>query len=157
MRTLTCGYAGLVVLQIFYGAFTAGLRAGYLYNTWPLMGKRILPEDAVGGDQYGVIENLFHNPVMVQFIHRNFGMILAALGVSLWAIAMKSRLMQRQKLAYHALLIVITVQFILGVVTLLSRMNIVIAVGHQVCACFLIGSLVWVLHELFPPRKRQEA
>ncbi len=155
LRKLTFGYVGLIVVQIFYGAFTAGLRAGYLYHTWPLMGKRLFPEDASPGEQYGVIENLFHNPVMVQFIHRNLGILLVALGFALWAVAMGSRLMERQKLAYNAMLIVITAQFTLGVATLLTRMNMVIAVGHQVCACFLVGSLVWVLHELFPPRKRQ--
>jgi len=156
LRALTFGYVGLIVIQILYGAFTAGLRAGYLYNTWPLMGKRLLPADAGPGDQFGVIENLFQNPVMVQFLHRNLGIVLVGLGFALWTVAMKSRLMERQKLAYNALLIVLTAQFTLGVATLLSRMNIMIAVSHQVCACFLVASLVWVLHELFPPRKRPE-
>lgn len=156
LRKCTMGFIGLVILQIFYGAFTAGLRAGYLYNTWPLMGKSFLPSDAHPGELYSLIGNLFSNPVMVQFIHRNFGILLVALGFALWTFAMKSRLTDRQKFAFNGLLVVLTIQFTLGVSTLVSGMNIVIAVSHQVCACFLIASLVWVLHELYPPRSSKD-
>jgi cytochrome c oxidase assembly protein subunit 15 len=152
LRKWTLGFLGLLVVQILYGAFTAGLRAGYLYNTWPKMGNRFLPGDAAPEAGTGFMENLLHNPVAVQFIHRNLALVVVAVAFGVWYLAMRQHLMERQKLVYNGLLLCVFLQFFLGVFTLLSGMNIVIAVSHQVGACLLLGSVVWVLHETTEPK-----
>jgi cytochrome c oxidase assembly protein subunit 15 len=152
LRRCTLGFLGLLSVQILFGAFTAGLRAGYMYNTWPRMGSRFLPGDAAAAEGIGWWENLLHNPVTVQFVHRNLAWVVVAAAFALWFSAIRQHLMERQKLAANVLLLCVVVQFLLGVFTLLSGMNLVIAVSHQVCACILLGTVVWLLHEITEPK-----
>jgi len=152
LRNATRIFVGLLTLQIVYGAFTAGLRAGYVYNTYPLMGRQLFPNDGIV-DQFGsVLRNLVYNPVLVQFIHRHMGMLVLMSAIALWGFSMQKRLMERQKFAANLLLISVSLQFILGIFTLVSGMNIALAVSHQVCACFLLGSTVMFLHEVTLPK-----
>ena len=70
------------MLQLTYGAFVAGLKAGGIYNTFPLMGGSFLPPG--GGSLTPWIRNLFENPATVQFIHRLLGTALLVFGLGLW-------------------------------------------------------------------------
>lgn len=72
----------LLGLQITYGAFVAGLKAGGIYNTFPLMGGSIFPPG--GATLTPWIRNLFENPATVQFIHRLLGFVLLGFGLVLW-------------------------------------------------------------------------
>lgn len=152
LRKATLGFLGLLTLQIVYGAFTAGLRAGYVYNSYPLMGRRLFPADGIAAQFGSALRNLVYNPVLIQFVHRHLGLAVLLCALALWAFGVQMRLMERQKLALNLLLIFVTLQFVLGIFTLVSGMNIVLAVSHQVCACFLLGSAVMTLHELTPPK-----
>ena len=142
----------LLTVQIVYGAFTAGLRAGYMYNTYPMMGRHLFPTDGILESYGSVLRNMMYNPVMVQFIHRHMGMLVLVTAICLWGFAMQKRLMARQKMAMNLLLISVSLQFVLGIFTLVGGMNIVLAVSHQVCACFVLGSGVMAFHELTPPK-----
>lgn len=145
-------FLSLLTVQIVFGAFTAGLRAGYVYNTYPLMGRKLFPNDGIV-DQFGsALRNLFYNPVLIQFVHRHLGLAVLLSAIALWGFSMQKHLMERQKFAANMLLITVAIQFILGIFTLVSGMNIVLAVSHQVCACFLLGSSVMFFHELTPPK-----
>ncbi|MDA3873383.1 MAG: COX15/CtaA family protein [Kiritimatiellae bacterium] len=152
LRLATAGFLGLLCLQIVYGAFTAGLRAGYMYNSYPRMGRGLIPPDAVSETFGSWIRNTVYNPVLVQFLHRHLGLLVVVCALALWGFAMKKHLMPRQKLAFNALLVTVTLQFVLGVFTLVSGMNMMLAVSHQVCACFLLASVVMALHELTEPK-----
>jgi cytochrome c oxidase assembly protein subunit 15 len=146
------GVLALTVLQIVYGAFTAGLRAGYTYNTYPQMGGGLLPDDLISERFSSFLTNLVSNPVTVQFIHRHLGLLVVLAVVTLWAIGQRFRLMNSQSFALSLLLGLVGVQFALGLLTLISGMNMALAVSHQVSACFLLGSLMWTLHQLIPSR-----
>jgi heme a synthase len=152
LRKAMIGFLGLLTLQIVYGAFTAGLRAGYVYNSYPMMGRRFFPDDGIAAQFGSAFRNLFYNPVLIQFVHRHLGLLVLLSVLALWTLGMQKRLMERQKLAMNLLLIFVSLQFVLGIFTLVSGMNIVLAVAHQVCACFLLGSAVMTLHELTPPK-----
>ena len=154
LRAFSIGFLCLLVLQIVYGAFTAGLRAGYMYNTWPLMGNRFFP--AGGWDVRPVWMNVLSNPATVQFIHRHMGLLVLAGLIGLWAFAQTHRLMVRQKMGFNLILICGAIQFLLGLYTLVSGVNMVAAVAHQVMACLLLGSTVLVVHELFEPDHLRE-
>src|SRR3546814_2703250 len=65
----------LLVLQILLGAFTAGLNAGFAFNSWPLMGDRWFPENVPMLARYW--QNLVDNPVVVQFAHRTLAYAVA--------------------------------------------------------------------------------
>ncbi|MEX2606140.1 MAG: COX15/CtaA family protein [Kiritimatiellia bacterium] len=152
LRMATTAFLALLCLQIVYGAFTAGLRAGYMYNTYPRMGRGLIPPDAISAAFGSWLRNTVYNPVLVQFLHRHLGLAVVVSALALWGYAMQKHLMARQKLAFNVLLITVTLQFVLGVFTLVSGMNRILAVSHQVCACFLLGSVVMALHELTEPK-----
>ncbi|WFB34572.1 COX15/CtaA family protein [Kiritimatiellota bacterium B12222] len=152
LRIFAGFFLGLLTLQIVYGAFTAGLRAGYMYPTYPMMGGRFFPMDGNASAFGSFARNLVYNPVLVQFVHRHLGLAVFVMAVVLWALAMRVRLMERQKLAVNLLLIAVSLQFVLGIFTLVSGMNIGLAVAHQVCACFLLGAAVMTFHEFTAPK-----
>jgi len=148
----TLGVTALIILQIVYGAFTAGLRAGYTYNTYPKMGSTLLPDDLISDRFSSYFTNMVSNPVTVQFIHRHLGLFVVLAVLTLWAAAQKFPLFKGQSFAFSLLLSLVGVQFALGLMTLVSGMNMVLAVSHQVSACFLLGALVWTLYQFKPSR-----
>jgi cytochrome c oxidase assembly protein subunit 15 len=136
----------MISVQIIYGAFTAGLRAGIGYNTFPLMNGKWIP-DAVGSmDPFWL--NLFESGATVQFIHRYLGMLVALLVLGLWLWGVQSNLSRLQKNALHLLAGITSIQFLLGVFTLVLVVPIALASLHQAVACLLVMALVYVVHSL---------
>jgi len=127
--------------QLVLGAFTAGLRAGYAFASWPLMGDRWFP-DGGWDDGRGTAWNLFFNPVAIQFAHRWW-----AWGVAM-AVALLARAAWRAGAPRAALLSVglVGIQIALGIATLLSGVALPLAVAHQATAALLLGSLIWCAH-----------
>ena len=80
-------FVALVYLQMLLGALVAGLHAGLVYNTWPDMNGRIIPEDAFALSPSW--RNLFENPALAQFDHRMVAYAVAALVVLVYARAIK--------------------------------------------------------------------
>ena len=119
LSTLSLTVFGLIGAQIIYGAFTAGLNAGHYYNTYPKMGPDWLPASAFMYEG-GIIQNILNNPIMIQWIHRWFA-IVVLIGVALIWRQCKNN--QNMYLQYSGLLLVATVgfQFILGIVTLINQ------------------------------------
>jgi cytochrome c oxidase assembly protein subunit 15 len=132
---------GLVVITILWGAFTAGLDAGLLYNEYPLMGGGIAPPDLLFQQPAWI--NFFENPSAVQFTHRWLA-ALSVLGLlSLWLHGWRAG---KAFAALHGLGTMAIIQFSLGVATLLSGVNIIIAAAHQAGALIVLLLLVMVLH-----------
>lgn len=124
-----------IFCQIILGAFVSGLDAGRIYQTWPLMGDTYLPDDIVIKDNF----LNFDNHSLVQFYHRNLAYFIIIYILFLSIIIFKSKM----KNLYVALFILITaliVQVVLGIITLISDINIFLASGHQITGIFLMLS-----------------
>jgi len=131
----------LLFAQILFGAFVAGLNGGYAFNTWPLMGDRLMPAYVPQTIGHG-LWNLVDDPVVTQFVHRSL-----AVAVALFALHVAAKLWRRGAGAPAlALGTMVVVQFSLGVATLLSGVHIVLGVAHQAGAALLLGATVWAAH-----------
>ncbi|MCB1692000.1 MAG: COX15/CtaA family protein [Pseudomonadales bacterium] len=146
IRALALSLGGLIVLQILYGAFTAGIRAGYGYNTWPLMNGQFAA-DAVFFMQPWWI-NLFESAATIQFIHRWLAAVV--LIVSLVAMVRLRSAPGLVPRAATVLFCAIVVQFGLGVATLIHVVPIPLASLHQAWACIVLVSLVFFLYVTVP-------
>jgi cytochrome c oxidase assembly protein subunit 15 len=132
----------MLFLQFMFGAYMAGLDAGRYFRTWPTMNGEFYP----AGYEWmqPALRNLADNPIMVNFIHRWFAFIVAALALWLAAKAWLARLRWEGALLAGAVLI----QIQLGILTILSRVDIWIAVPHQGMAVLLLGAMVTAVHRL---------
>lgn len=135
-----------IVLQIIYGAFVAGLRAGLFYNTYPHMGGSFMPETVTSFDPFW--KNFLENPAGIQFIHRNLAIIVAVLVLFVWEKSRKLELSRLQRRASNFLLAVVCFQFLLGVITLLMAVPVTMGVLHQTGAFFLFASGLFFMHSL---------
>lgn len=135
-RRLQVALLGVLALQILYGAFTAGLRAGLGFNTYPLMDGSLMAEAATMMSPF--VLNFFENGAMIQFVHRWLGFLLLVLGAVLLGLALRQRLPATVVKGCVALLAVIFVQYLLGVLTLINYVPIPLAVAHQVFACVVV-------------------
>ena len=137
----------LVVAQIGYGAFVAGLEAGHVSNTWPLMFGQLVPDGLLS-----VLEpawrNLIDNPATVHFAHRwlAFGVLLAAL--LLWWALRRDRRLAGTRRAAGALLLLTVGQIGLGVATVLLGVALPVALAHQGVGVAVFALAVAVNHGL---------
>ncbi len=132
----------LVAITIAAGGFTAGTNAGLVYNTFPLMGGQFVPADYA--QLHPFIRNLFENVAAVQFDHRILAMTTAATIATLWLAARRAALPRPARLALHALLAAVALQFSLGLSTLLLVVPVSLASAHQAGAVILLtAALVW--------------
>ncbi len=147
-RHAVIGLAALAI-TIVWGAFTAGLRAGLLYNTFPLMGGGIAPPDVLALEPWW--SNFAENPSAVQFVHRMLamttGLILLALALRLRQAAF-ARELQRMG---TALFLVVALQVTLGIETVLNQVPVWLGALHQANAILLLGVMVRLLFLLRAP------
>ena len=134
----------LVFLQITFGAFTSGLDAGKVYQTWPLMNNYFFPDDLSFRDI--VFPKIFNEPSFVQFIHRKLAYIilLFVLAISFLTFYKKNKDMYN---SVYFLLAMIFVQIILGIFTLLSGAYILIASLHQISTILLLISSIYFYYK----------
>lgn len=130
-------FALLLLVQIIWGAFVAGMRAGHVSDTWPLMFGQLVPAGLVT-----TAADLIDSPLTVHFLHRTLAIVvaLAALHVAakLW----------RSGAARHALALggAVVAQFGLGIATVISGVAIPLGVAHQACGALLVAASVWAAH-----------
>ena len=132
----------LLFLQFLFGAYVAGLEAGYAFNTWPLMGEEFFPSQAPWLEPW--LRNFADNPIVVQFVHRWLAFVVAALIVWLGLRAFAGGWRPEGAALIGAVLI----QILLGILTILSGVQIDIAVAHQGMAALLLAILVAAAHRL---------
>jgi len=123
----------LLFVQIILGAFVSGLDAGRIYQTWPLMNDGYFPNDILLNNFFN-----FNEPGVVQFFHRNIAYLIFFLSVYLGFKIFK----RKEFNLYNNFLIyflIIFVQILLGILVLISGLNIFIASMHQVSSIFLIA------------------
>lgn len=131
-----------VYAQMLLGAFVAGLRAGRVYNTWPLMDGRFAPEAYFSGAPS--FHDLFDSMAAAQFNHRIGAYLLAAGAVWFFIAARKTAIRGRAGLLLGAVL----VQIGLGIWTLLAATPIALGLMHQVGALFVLASTLYAVHGL---------
>jgi cytochrome c oxidase assembly protein subunit 15 len=129
-------------LQFMFGAYVAGLDAGYAFNTWPKMGEDFYPAGAEW--MQPALRNFADNPVTVQFVHRWLAFVVA--GFALW-LGLKAWLRGLRREA-AALIGAVTAQITLGILTILSGVQLDIAVAHQAMAVLLLAAMVTAAHRL---------
>lgn len=155
LKGLSVIFFVLLILQIVYGAFTAGyvegdaakIRPGKIFNTWPKMGDEWIAEQVTMKDSFYL--NFFENASGIQFVHRTLAVVLVLVLCLLWYRSNKLNLTRSQYRAVTFLIYGITVQFILGVFTLLYHVPVVLGVLHQTGAFFLFASCIYLLFLVF--------
>jgi cytochrome c oxidase assembly protein subunit 15 len=127
----------LIFIQIIMGAFVSGLDAGKIYQTWPLMGNNFLPNDIFFSKIKDVLE--FNNHSLVQFYHRNLAYLITIYVLFLSFFIFKNKIYNLYK-ALKILIFFLFLQVILGIVTLVSGLNIYLASMHQITSVLLVFS-----------------
>ena len=140
-RAPTAVLAALVFGQIMLGALVAGNQAGLVYNDWPLMNGRLFPADYLEG---GLPQALLHSQAAVQFNHRIGAYVLLACAVAAAILAARRGALPRGTGALAAIFAgLVLVQAGLGVITLMSRAPLGLALAHQgLAAVVLVSALV---------------
>ena len=135
----------ITVLQIIYGAFVAGLKAGLLYNTWPKMGTEWIAE-SVGYmlSQTGLI-SFADNMASVQFVHRNLALVVFFFVAYIFAKARVLDLNKYQNQSINFLMIMVIIQFALGVFTLIFAVPVSLGVLHQIGALALLSGIIYFI------------
>ena len=132
----------LLFVQFLFGAYVAGLEAGYAFNSWPKMGEEWFPAETPMLEPW--LRNFVDNPIMVQFVHRWLAFAVAA--AALWLAADAWRAGHRTEAGLLAG--AISFQILIGILTLLSGVQIDIAVAHQGMAALLLAAMVAAAHRL---------
>ena len=132
----------LIILQIVLGAFLAGLNGGLIYNTWPDMNGSFLPGDSTLKDYLS--STVLSNPSIIQFFHRIMAYLLIFFIVILNIYFVKSDLEFKSILLFD---IAISFQILLGIITLLSSVEIKYASLHQIGSIFVLGSFLFIYYK----------
>ncbi|WP_339853442.1 COX15/CtaA family protein [uncultured Nisaea sp.] len=141
----------LIAITAVAGAFVAGLDAGLIYNTFPLMNGHVVPPDYGFAQPFWI--NFFENPAAVQFNHRIIAMLTFASIVWLLIRAIRStEIAPRTRLAIHSLAGMSAIQVALGISTLLAQVPVALGAAHQGGAALTLSAAIWVLFETSGPR-----
>ncbi len=134
-----------ILLQISIGALVSGLNAGEIYQSWPLMNDTYFPDDSNIKDMF--LPNVFENPSLVQFIHRNLAYLIFIFFFVLMICVFKSTKLAYLKNTMMILFAALFLQVFLGVLTILSGAQIVLASLHQIGSIFLITTSVILVYK----------
>jgi cytochrome c oxidase assembly protein subunit 15 len=137
----------LVYLQVLSGGLVAGIRAGFAYNTFPLMNGAILPAEILSLQP--AWKNFFYNMATVQFDHRLLAWILAfAVPLLWWKVTRTAPVPRAARVGAHLLLAMLVVQIALGILTLVHVVPVPLAALHQAGALLLFACALNLAHAL---------
>ncbi|KAG8240439.1 hypothetical protein J437_LFUL003153 [Ladona fulva] len=145
-RMLAHSCKGMIFLTALSGAFVAGLDAGLVYNSFPKMADRWIPEDIMAYSPK--MSNITENPTTVQFNHRILGTSTLLMISGLWLLSRRRRLPPRAYTATTAVAAMAWMQVALGITTLLTYVPVPLAASHQSGSLVLLSLAVWLTHEL---------
>ena len=148
LRTIARFALALLLLQIIYGGFVAGLNAGLIHNHWPLMSDGQFIHESVFLEQKNLFLSFIEGKSGVQFIHRTLAYIVVASIVFLYFKSKKFTMSREQTNGINLLLVLVFVQFVLGVFTLLYGVPVWLGIAHQISAFFLLSAMTFTLHRL---------
>jgi len=136
----------LLITQIVWGAFVAGLDAGFIHNHWPLMSDGKVIHETVYIEQTSLFKNFTEGKSGVQFIHRYLAYIVVAVIMYIAYRAKKTETTIPQKKGIQFLIGLVLLQFVLGVLTLVLAVPLWLGIAHQIIAFFLLGAMTFTLH-----------
>ena len=151
---LTIAVFAVTLIQIVFGAFVAGMKAGYVYNTWPMMGDQLIAEsfyhawDTMGW--HALIDHISG----VQVVHRYLAYIVFLAVLFLYWHGKKQSVTGNLKLSNGQLQALgiaaafVVIQFLLGIFTLIYSVPLTLGVLHQAGAFFLFAGIIYLLHRL---------
>ena len=152
VRNFTRWLILLLIVQLIYGAFMAGLKAATTAPTWPTINGAWIPGNihSFGGREFPGLSFLTEHPLVIHFIHRNLAYLLSFLVFAWWWKANKTggtQLFQKTRILP---LLLVLVQVLLGILAVLNATDqylfLWLGVAHQFVAMFLLLSLVWLLY-----------
>jgi heme a synthase len=132
----------ILFIQLLLGAWVAGLNAGYVSDTWPLMGDGLLPPGIDWSN--GAWFALTHDPILLHFLHRWWAWVAVA-ALVLMARKIRQNGARKISIAIHS---AFGVQILLGISTVMTGMNIVLAVLHQAVGALVVATTIWGAHRL---------
>ena len=138
------GVAAVLAVQLLFGAYTAGLNAGLASSDWPLMNSdagQFLPQPNLEGSAFYVLTN---DPFVIHFFHRWWAWAVV-IALVLLARRVKAAGVRPASMAIHA---AFGTQILLGIATVMTHVNIPLAVLHQAVGALVVGTTVWGLHIL---------
>lgn len=155
LKSLIIAFFSLLIIQIAFGAFTAGYvegdaaktRPGHIFNTWPKMGEEWMPEQVYMKET--MFQNIFENASGIQFTHRTLAFLLVVFMGIVWYKSNKLKLNKQQYLGVSLLIYGLTFQFILGVYTLLYQVPVLLGALHQTGAFFLFAASIYLIYHTF--------
>ena len=129
----------ILLVQLLLGAWVAGLDAGYVASDWPTMQGRLVP-DGIDWSR-GPAFALTHDPYLLHFLHRWWAWVTVA---ALVILARKVKPVDRRaSIAIHS---AFGTQILLGIATVMSGMNLTLAVLHQAVGALLVAAVAWGAH-----------
>jgi len=139
---------GLAILfiQIIYGAFVAGLDAGFIHNHWPMMSEGKFMHETVLIEKTPVYKNFIEGRSGVQFIHRILAFFVVISVALIYIKGKKIAISNHQLNGLNSLLILVGVQSLLGVLAILQQVPLWLGIAHQIGAFLLVGSMTFTLH-----------
>ena len=142
LTPLAVGVGAVLYVQLLYGAWVAGMRAGKVTQNWPMMSDRFLP---TGVDcSQGFVHAATSDPYLVHFIHRWWAWVAVA-ALVIMARNVKQAGDRAASIAIHT---AFGLQVLLGVATVMTGVNVALAVAHQAVGALLVISVAWGAHVL---------
>jgi cytochrome c oxidase assembly protein subunit 15 len=138
---LSVTFLVLLLIQIAYGGFTAGLKAGHVSDTWPLMLGKLVPPGL-----FSSFINILENPFTIVFIHRWFAFVVLAAVIYVYYVVRKNNYQPDLLKGLGWLVGAVALQIFLGILTILSYVNIVVALLHQATAIALFSLTIYFIH-----------
>ena len=133
----------VLIAQIIYGAFVAGLDAGQIYNTWPKMYEKWIAESVYA--MTPLWQNFVYGMSGVQFVHRYLAIAIFLIVAYMYLKSRKTEMLNIQTIAINSLSIIVLLQVVLGVFTLTYGVPIWLGVIHQLGAFILLANTVFCL------------
>jgi cytochrome c oxidase assembly protein subunit 15 len=142
LKIFAVATGAVLLVQLLFGAFTAGLDAGYVSSTWPLMNDHFFPEGVQWlGSAWATVSS---DPFLVHFIHRWWAWVAAAMIILLARRAKRAG----ERGASIALNAALGTQIVLGISTVISGIALPLAVLHQACGALLVAATAWGAHSV---------
>jgi cytochrome c oxidase assembly protein subunit 15 len=135
IRATAIALVVLTLLQIYLGGIVAGLRAGLIYNTWPLIDGGLVPDASRLWFETPLWRNVFENTLTAQFDHRMVAYVL--FGLALWH-AIDAAAKRAGARSAIVLVAAVSVQAVLGVLTLINQAPLALALLHQAAAIVVL-------------------
>jgi len=147
LRRFAWTLVALVFVMVLAGGLVAGTRAGFAYNSFPLMAGALVPSEIMSIEPWYL--NFVNNMATVQFDHRAIAWVLMlAVPLFWWRIARRHGLPASARRGASVLLVLLALQIILGIATLLLVVPLPLAAAHQAGALMVFAAALNVAHVL---------